>query len=125
MQPTLNTIEITVNQTKVLRNNINAILDAEDTWRHYYKTNKKRKNSTKRRKRKIQISDDHSQNSSNVFTFHTPLHCSAAHGEGEFVFIGRRRFQEMMLICAPRLDEWVYVSARLNQSDNAPCILNS
>lgn len=125
-QPRLSTNAIYVNRTRVLRNNMHAILDAEDAWRHYQRTKKK--------SRKIDaISSKHQfVEESNTTTdqlaelaFHTPLHCATEHEDGEFVFMGRRRFEEMMVICAPRLQEWAAIIDRLNNSDNAPCILSS
>lgn len=100
----------------MLRDNMNAILNAEDAWRHY---NKKR-SSSQQSKTDIQeppaISD---------LSFHTPLHCSTSHDDGEFVFMGRRRFEEMMIICSPRLDEWARIVNQLSDQDSAPCILRT
>lgn len=125
-----------------------AISDAEDVWRHYYKTykngatnsneeynnhkirhskNKKRMNGSGSGSSSSSSSSSINSNSDqiNELKFHTPSHCSASHGIGEFVFMGRRRFDELMLICAPRLDEWVLIARQFNESNNAPCILQS
>lgn len=123
-QPTLDTVEITIKRTKILRNNMQAIQNAEDSWRRHYKD---QKFQTKKHRRKSLITNDVDDNhiDSDEFKFHTPIHCSPSHGEGEFVFIGRKRFDEIMLICAPRLEEWAIISRRVNESDTAPCILSS
>lgn len=118
-QPTLSTIEIYVNRTKVLRNNMHAILEAEDAWRHY---NKKRK--PLRLQRAGEVAEFAGRAVENL-TFHTPQHCMVTHEDGEFVFMGRRRFEEMMVICAPRLDEWARIVYRFAGTDNAPCMLSS
>lgn len=123
-QRTLNTIEVYVNRTKILRNNMNAILDAEDAWRHYYKTNKKRKPANGNQDIFQQKWSTESAALKDL-TFHVPLHCLTNHEEGEFVFMGRRRFEEMMIICAPPVDDWDAIVNQLNKGDNAPCILNS
>lgn len=121
-QPRLSTNEIYVNQTRVLRNNMHAILDAEDAWRHYQRSKKKsRPTDTKSLKpNPAEVTDTLAD-----LTFHTPLHCATEHEDGEFVFMGRRRFEEMMIICAPRLQEWAAIVDLLNHSNNAPCILSS
>lgn len=122
-QPRLSTNEIYVNQTRVLRDNMSAILDAEDAWRHYQRTKKKsRPTDTKPLNQQTQPTDSDLLAD---LTFHTPLHCATEHEDGEFVFMGRRRFEEMMIICAPRLQEWAAIADRLNNSDNVPCILSS
>lgn len=101
-----------------------AILNAEDAWRRYYK---EQKFKTKKHRRKSLSSNNIDENQFNLdeFKFHTPTHCSPSQGEGEFVFIGRKRFDELMLICAPRLEEWAYISRKMNESNTAPCILLS
>lgn len=123
-QPSLDTVEITIKRTKILRNNMQAIQNAEDAWRRHYK---EQKFKTKKHRRKSMISNDVDDNQIdlNELKFHTPTHCSPSHGEGEFVFIGRKRFDELMLICAPRLEEWAHLSRRTNESNTAPCILLS
>ncbi|KAG4079513.1 hypothetical protein HA402_005210 [Bradysia odoriphaga] len=123
-QPSLDTVEITIKRTKILRNNMQAIQNAEDAWRRNYK---EQKFNAKRHRRKSPISndiDDHPIDAAE-FKFHTPTHCSPSHGEGEFVFIGRKRFDELMLICAPRLEEWAHISRTVNETNTAPCILFS
>lgn len=103
-----------------------AIQNAEDAWRRNYKEQK-----FKRHRRKSSVIsnniDDYDGHpiDSDEFKFHTPTQCSPSHGEGEFVFIGRKRFDEVMLICAPRLEEWAHISRKVNESNTAPCILFS
>ncbi|KAJ6628968.1 Meteorin-like protein, partial [Pseudolycoriella hygida] len=123
-QQSLDTVEITIKQTKILRDNMDATRIAEDAWRHHYKDPKFK---TKRHRRKLQISNDVNANEMDLgeFRFHTPTHCSPSHGDGEFVFIGRKRFDEVMLICAPRLEEWAHLSRKINETNTAPCILLS
>jgi len=58
-------------------------------------------------------------------SFHWPQHCLISHGDGEFVFMGRRRFNEIALMCAPRLSEWFYVTEKLNSNGQAACNLRS
>lgn len=123
-RPRLSTNEIYVNQTRVLRNNMDAILDAEDASRHYQRTKKKSRPPTVAKSSKPHHLPADPDPEANL-TFHTPLHCATEHEDGEFVFMGRRRFEEMMVVCAPRLQEWAAIVDRLNNSDNAPCILSS
>lgn len=123
--PRLNTNAIYVNRTRVLRNNLHAILDAEDAWRHYQHTKKKPRKPNANAPELVDEVNITSSDQLAELAFHTPLHCATEHEYGEFVFMGRRRFEEMMVICAPRLQEWAAIVDRLNNSDNAPCILGS
>ncbi|XP_065338568.1 meteorin-like protein [Cloeon dipterum] len=50
-------------------------------------------------------------------------HCGAHQGEGEFVFMARRKLGDLTLTCAPTLGEWIRVSKRLNRKDSTECIL--
>lgn len=106
---------------------MHAILDAEDAWRHYQQRTKNK--ITRSSKNNAGNAQNHSAEIASgdlaALTFHTPLHCATEHEDGEFVFMGRRRFEEMMVVCAPRLQEWAAIVDRLNNSDNAPCILSS
>lgn len=122
-QPTLDTIELTIKHTTILRNNLNAMLNDEIQLYNYLKLrNKINKLQTFVQNDKF---SDNDNNNNIEFKFHTPTHCGATSGEGEFVFMGRKRFQEIMLICAPRLTEWIDIVRNLNATDNAPCILES
>jgi hypothetical protein len=61
----------------------------------------------------------------NVLHLVVGQHCGARQGEGEFVFMARRKLGDLTLACAPRLDEWVRVQRRLSRSGAAECILHS
>ncbi|KAF4522081.1 hypothetical protein B566_EDAN004066 [Ephemera danica] len=52
-------------------------------------------------------------------------HCGARHGEGEFVFMARRRLGDLALTCAPRLEDWAMLSRKLNRLGSAHCVLQS
>lgn len=58
-------------------------------------------------------------------SFHMHRHCPVSSGEGEFVFMGRLRFNEVMLACAPRLEEWAGIVYKFNETNDAPCVLSS
>lgn len=98
----LETNEIIVGKTKVLRDTDNARLANENA-------------SAARR-------SDWQQH---TISYHTHRHCPTAPGAGEFVFIGRLRFNEIMLVCAPRLEEWANIVYKYEQKNAAPCILIS
>ena len=124
----MDTIEITIKQTKVLRNNMLAIQDAEEATRHTSKAVKLKKKSMRHNPKAGQwrrIEEQAFGKAEQEFSFHTPRHCLVSPGEGEFVFMGRRRFDEMMLICAPRLDEWARLVQKFTTTNQAPCILAS
>jgi len=61
----------------------------------------------------------------NVLHLVVGQHCGARQGDGEFVFMVRRKLGDLTLTCAPRLDEWVRVLRRLSRSGAAECILHS
>jgi hypothetical protein len=51
--------------------------------------------------------------------------CGARDGDGEFVFMARRRLGDLTLTCAPRLEEWAVLSRKLNRLGSAHCVLLS
>lgn len=124
----METIELTVKSIKILRDNLAASMNALNSWRYYYKTNKnlgKMNQPMEQYVGEMEVKTINSANESTDYSFHTPRHCSATHGEGEFVFIGRKRFDEIMVICVPRIQEWRHVAVRYNGTEKAPCILNA
>ncbi|XP_015185633.1 PREDICTED: meteorin-like protein isoform X2 [Polistes dominula] len=48
--------------------------------------------------------------------------CDARHGQGEFVIMARRRLDDLILVCAPRLETWAEV---VREWITAPCLLKS
>ncbi|XP_059472240.1 meteorin-like protein [Neocloeon triangulifer] len=60
-------------------------------------------------------------------TFHVVVgqHCDARQGDGEFVFMARRKLGDLTLTCAPRLEDWVRLSRRLNRVGASECILTA
>ncbi|EZA52033.1 Meteorin-like protein [Ooceraea biroi] len=51
-----------------------------------------------------------------------PAVCDARHGRGEFAIMAKRRFEDFVLVCAPRLEEWAQA---VREMSSAPCVLNS
>lgn len=60
-----------------------------------------------------------------VVYLHVPIHCGARHGDGEFVFMARRKLGELALTCAPRLEDWADIVRTENHSGSAHCVLKS
>ncbi|RZF48800.1 hypothetical protein LSTR_LSTR003180 [Laodelphax striatellus] len=54
-----------------------------------------------------------------------PQHCGARHGVGEFVFMARRKLGDLVLRCAPRLEDWIDVVRSENAKGSAHCLLYS
>lgn len=105
----LETNEIIIAKTKVLRDNMQETHETEMVKPH--ELNGKRKSLSTNVKPKI--------------SFHTHRHCPVYPGDGEFVFMGRLRFNEIMLACAPRLEEWANIVYKYNETNESPCILSS
>lgn len=140
-QPTLDTLEISVSEAKILRNNLLSVEKAEAAYR---KSDTQTLNaeprlgrlSTRRKSTTYvhEISDDLQNTNNNhdgddaettKISFHRPSHCLTSYGEGEFIFMGRRRFSEIMLVCAPRLEEWTSIIQNYASTNDAPCVLSS
>lgn len=129
-RPRLATNEIYVNRTRLLRNNLYDILADPDTVTAAAQPQRIGFGLSHNRYSRAARSTATPSPSPNptgpaLLSFHTPLHCATAHERGEFVFMGRRRFEEMMVICAPRLAEWAATVERLQRSGEAPCVLTS
>lgn len=133
-RPRLATNEIYVNRTRLLRNNLFDILADPDTataaaqpQRYGFSPSRNRYSRAARLAATPAPPPSLAPSPTGpaLLSFHTPLHCSTAHERGEFVFMGRRRFEEMMVICAPRLAEWAATVERLQRSGEAPCVLTS
>lgn len=58
-------------------------------------------------------------------TIHVPQHCGVTHGEGEFIFMARRKLGDLTLQCAPRLEHWALLVHKLSEEGKAHCILKS
>ncbi|XP_063234551.1 meteorin-like protein [Bacillus rossius redtenbacheri] len=56
---------------------------------------------------------------------HVASHCGARHGPGEFVLMARRKLGDLVLTCAPRLEDWAEVVSRTNRDGSAHCVLES
>lgn len=54
-----------------------------------------------------------------------PRHCGVTYGTGEFVFMARRKLGDLVMRCAPRLEEWAAVANLLTQEGRAHCVLRS
>nr|ATU83001.1 secreted hypothetical protein [Pristhesancus plagipennis] len=52
-------------------------------------------------------------------------HCGAQHGAGELVIMARRKLGQLVLRCAPRLQEWRDILKEASIKDSAHCLLNS
>ncbi|CAA9998869.1 unnamed protein product, partial [Nesidiocoris tenuis] len=50
-------------------------------------------------------------------------HCGAQHGAGEIVIMARRKLGQLVLRCAPRLQEWQDVIKEAIAKDSAHCVL--
>lgn len=144
-RPRLATNEIYVNRTRLLRNNLfdiwsdgqplntmttqspatTTIVPTATTTLHSSVTSQPQNYRRRRRRRSSAATAAETAVIGALLSFHTPLHCDTAHEPGEFVFMGRRRFEEMMVICAPRLNEWARIVERLQSSGDAPCELSS
>lgn len=129
-RPILDTIEISISKVKTLRNNLLSLDTPDDTDLQCQDQHKKTRRHQQRRKGlKDDINNDLQNNSqanqNDKVSFHRPSHCLTSYGEGEFIFMGRRRFNEMMLVCAPRLEEWTSIVQRYANTNDAPCVLSS
>lgn len=133
-RPRLATNEIYVNRTRLLRNNLFDILtDGTPNPLTTQSTSATTLDPTTTMPatvaplqiRRLVTTTPETAHISALLSFHTPLHCATAHEPGEFVFMGRRRFEEMMVICAPRLNEWAAIVERLQSNGDAPCELSS
>lgn len=107
----LDTNEIVIARTKVLRDN--KYVPMGDRTQMDNQRPERQRNQQRQPQQKPKIS------------FHTHRHCPVSPGEGEFVFMGRLRFKEIMLACAPRLEEWAGIVFKFNRTNDAPCILAS
>lgn len=121
-RPRLATNEIYVNRTRLLRYNLFDILSDPETATVTVTAQPPSGRFSRPAARSTAAA---APTAAALLTFHTPLHCATAHERGEFVFMGRRRFEEMMVICAPRLAEWAATVERLQRSGEAPCVLSS
>lgn len=54
-----------------------------------------------------------------------PEHCGVRRGAGEFVFMARRKLGDLVLRCAPRLEDWAEVVRSENAKGSAHCVLHS
>ncbi|KAF6201756.1 hypothetical protein GE061_004151 [Apolygus lucorum] len=52
-------------------------------------------------------------------------HCGAQHGAGEMILMARRKLGQLVLRCAPRLQEWRDVIKEAQAKDSAHCVLTS
>lgn len=100
----LNTNEINIGKTKILRDTDHVLVNDS--------------------------SDNNHMSMSEIdwkgrISYHTHRHCPTSTGAGEFVFMGRLRFNEIMLMCAPRLEEWANIVYRYRDNHDEPCILLS
>lgn len=51
--------------------------------------------------------------------------CNVRQGEGRFLFLGRRRWGDTLLKCAPRYEDWVALKRRTEKSEKAQCQLET
>ncbi|KAL3285042.1 hypothetical protein HHI36_019169 [Cryptolaemus montrouzieri] len=58
-------------------------------------------------------------------TISVAQHCQVAHGVGEFVFMVRRKLGELILQCAPRLEDWTKLVSVLTEEGKTHCVLRS
>ncbi|KAK7791074.1 hypothetical protein R5R35_000499 [Gryllus longicercus] len=54
-----------------------------------------------------------------------PARCGAAHGPGEFLFLGRLQLGQPALACAPQLHHWAMVRAAALQEGRGKCSLDT
>lgn len=105
--------EITVKVTQHLRHSSSGVA-GEDS----FDSEEYAENSVKR-------SGGGGNDDDGVVYLHVPIHCDARHGDGEFVFMARRKLGELALTCAPRLEDWADIVRTENHSGSAHCVLNS
>lgn len=114
----MDTNEIIIAKTKVLRDNKYVPIDD-------YTPNDNQHQEREQQPQQLPTHLNYKINVKPKISFHTHRHCPVSPGEGEFVFMGRLRFKEIMLACAPRLEEWAGIVYKFNRTNDAPCILAS
>ncbi|XP_075231103.1 meteorin-like protein [Lycorma delicatula] len=73
----------------------------------------------------VENNDISSLDNEEEIKLHVPEHCGARRGAGEFVFMGRRKLGDLVLRCAPRLEDWAEIVRSENAKGSAHCVLHS
>ncbi|XP_022188480.2 meteorin-like protein [Nilaparvata lugens] len=117
--------EITVKVTKHLRESTPDELSslAEDLASNEIDRTQSTTDGDKHKDRTQSTSDTDKHNV--TVRLQVPQHCGARHGAGEFVFMARRKLGDLVLRCAPRLEDWIDVVRSENAKGSAHCLLYS
>lgn len=107
--------EVTVKVTKHLRHSSSGVGGEDDFDSEEYTENSVVGSNSKK----------NTNNEDGVVYLHVPIHCGARHGDGEFVFMARRKLGELALTCAPRLEDWADIVRTENHNGSAHCVLKS